>query len=69
MSIIAYKPVCFNRNSAGENFTFRVLLSGDYEFLCYMYGLSGASGTMTTYPVIIHLNAKYFQDVIGVCGA
>ena len=33
------------RNSAGEVFTTRIFFSGDYEFLCYMYGLSGASGT------------------------
>ena len=41
--------VCIIRNSAGEMFTFDVFLSGDYEFLCYMYGLTGATGTITLY--------------------
>ena len=27
--------------------TIRVFLSGDYEFLCRIYGLSGASGEYT----------------------
>ena len=31
-------------NSVGKEFSIRVFLSGDYEFLCHMYGLSGASG-------------------------
>lgn len=34
------------RNSAGEEFSFKLVLSGDYEFLCTIYGLSGASGTL-----------------------
>ena len=32
------------RNSRGVNHTIELLLSGDYEFLCHLYGLSGASG-------------------------
>jgi len=36
---------CPYRNSSGDQFTTEVFLSGDYEFLCHMYGLSGASGT------------------------
>ena len=36
----------FHRNSAGEEFTFKLFLSGDYEFLCNIYGLSGASGNI-----------------------
>ena len=32
------------RNSAGKDFTIKAFLSGDYAFLCIMYGLSGASG-------------------------
>ena len=36
----------FLRNSAGEEFTFKLFLSGDYEFLCNIYGLSGASGNI-----------------------
>ena len=39
------RNMLLNRSSAGENFTIQVFLSGDYEFLCYMYGLSGATGT------------------------
>lgn len=35
----------FYRNSEGKEFTFQLFISGDYEFLCYMYGLSGSSGT------------------------
>ena len=29
-----------------RDWTFRVFFSGDYEFLCAMYGLSGASGKL-----------------------
>jgi len=32
------------RDAAGKDYHFWVFLSGDYEFLCRMYGLSGASG-------------------------
>uniref|UniRef100_A0A1X7UTE9 Uncharacterized protein n=1 Tax=Amphimedon queenslandica TaxID=400682 RepID=A0A1X7UTE9_AMPQE len=31
------------QNSCWRGYTIRVFMSGDYEFLCYMYGLSGAS--------------------------
>ena len=34
------------RYSIGKEFSIRVFLSGDYEFLCHMYGLSGASGRL-----------------------
>ena len=37
--------VNFNRDSAGKEFTLKLFLSGDYEFLCTIYGLSGATGT------------------------
>ena len=33
----------------------RLFLSGDYEFLCRMYGLSGASGQQTDIHVHIHV--------------
>lgn len=36
------------RNSLGQEFSIKVFLSGDYEFLCHMYGLSGASGESST---------------------
>ena len=36
------------RNSVGQEFTIQVFLSGDYEFLCHMYGLSGASGVLNS---------------------
>ena len=34
----------YYRDSKGKDHRVKVLLSGDYEFLCHMYGLSGASG-------------------------
>ena len=36
------KFMCFNRGKK-----VRVFLSGDYEFLCHLFGLSGASGKDT----------------------
>ncbi len=37
----------------------RLFLSGDYEFLCRMYGLSGASG-MELHPVVVIIFEKCF---------
>ena len=39
------KFMCFNRGKK-----VRVFLSGDYEFLCHLFGLSGASGKISTKP-------------------
>ena len=35
----------YSYNNSGH--AIRVFLTGDYEFLCRMYGLSGASGKIT----------------------
>ena len=35
-----------NIQKPGLDWTIRVFFSGDYEFLCSMYGLSGASGKL-----------------------
>ena len=43
------------RNSVGQEFTIQVFLSGDYEFLCHMYGLSGASGGLLLNSCTYHL--------------
>ena len=34
----------FHRDTSGKQYSYKVLFSGDYELLCHMYGLSGASG-------------------------
>ena len=49
---------------AGDEYTIKVLLSGDYEYLCHMYGLSGASGNVS-YKKYKH----FFKDVTTVFGA
>ena len=45
----------------------RVFLSGDYEFLTRMYGLSGASGRSF---LDIQINVQHIpkQDVTSACG-
>ena len=50
------------RYSTGEAFSESVLLSGDYEFLCHMYDLSGVSGIKLVYSYLSHeANANLFR--------
>lgn len=57
------------RNSSGEEVSFRLFLSGDYEFLCHMYGLSGASGMHQSKILTQKIQAGFFlQGVIAACG-
>ncbi len=49
--ITSSQQMLSSRNSAGEEFKIKVFLSGDYEFLFTMYGLSGASGKNIEYVV------------------
>ncbi|XP_019852415.1 PREDICTED: uncharacterized protein LOC109582205 [Amphimedon queenslandica] len=50
------------QNSCWRGYTIRVFMSGDYEFLCYMYGLSGASG-MYMY-MYMHIIIKFHLSII-----
>ena len=38
----------------------RIFMFGDYEFLCHMYGLSGASGLYT------HIHALYQPSLLNI---
>lgn len=60
------------RNLAGETFKLRIFLSGDLEFLYQMYGLSGASGMVTTHKnqyTTYSTMVTLFQDVTAVYAA
>ena len=49
---------------------FRVFFSGDYELLCTMYGLSGASGKLKhSYLYYNVMHSSKFQEGTTVCGA
>ena len=43
--------------------------SGDYEYLCKMYGLSGASGRTQDLNLIIAHHQMILQGVTVACGA
>ncbi len=59
------------RNSAGHDHKIQVFQSGDYEYLCHLYGLSGASGIniiLIKYYYSEHKN-NHLQVVIAAYGA
>lgn len=42
MCIYMHNKIRLSQNNRGKRV--RIFLNGDYEFLCHMFGLSGASG-------------------------
>lgn len=69
LQVLSFHDETF-RNSSGEDISIRVFLSGDYEFLCHMYGLSGASGMCYGYYYYLpQIQADFFfQGVTAACG-
>ena len=53
-------------NSTGKAFKVEILLSGDNEFLCHLYGLSGASGKLFIHKNIV---ITLLQDTTAIYGA
>ena len=47
----------------------KIFFSGDYEYLCKMYGLSGASGRTQDLNLIIAHHQMILQGVTVACGA
>lgn len=53
------------RSLAGQRYTIKVFQSGDYEYLCHMYGLSGASGKAKGGKLNIH-TLKIINLQVGI---
>ena len=61
--------IVVSKQTTCRDWMFRVFFSGDYELLCTMYGLSGASGKLKhSYLYYNVMHSSKFQEGTTVCG-